>query len=68
MKLKAAAILLIIVFSLIPGYLVYKYLQKAMRPRESMRRFIIWLLAAFALIFAYTFLVVFAIKMLFPEA
>lgn len=68
LKLKAISILLIIFFSLLPVYWLYKYLQKTMRPRESMRRFHCWLLVNFMLIFAYTFLLVFVIKMLFPGA
>ncbi|MEK7225986.1 MAG: hypothetical protein AAB221_09915 [Bacteroidota bacterium] len=68
MKLKSLAILFIIIVSLFPVYLLYKYLQKRIQPRESARRFLYWLLASFAMIFAYTFLLVFLIKMLFPEA
>jgi hypothetical protein len=68
MKYKAVAILLIIIFSLIPVYLLYKYLQKIMRPKESMGLFIFWLLTNFVLIFGYTFLVVFFIRLLFPGA
>lgn len=68
MKLKAVAILFIILVSLFPVYLLYEYLQKTMRPKESMRRFIFWLMTSFALIFAYTFLLVFIIKLIFPGA
>ena len=68
MKLKAIAILLIIVLSLIPFYQLYKYLQVAMRPKDSIQRFFLWLLTNFILIFAYTFLIVFIIKWLFPAA
>ncbi|MEI2738748.1 MAG: hypothetical protein V9F01_08180 [Chitinophagaceae bacterium] len=68
MKLKAVAILLIIVFSLMPMYMLYQYLQRIMLPRKSMRRFLLWMLAVFVLIFVYTFLLVFSIKMLFPGA
>ena len=67
-RLKAFAILGIIVLSLIPVYLLYKYLQRVMRPRESMRRFLFWLLTVFLLIFAYTFVIVLLIKMIFPGA
>ena len=67
-KTKGAIIVGIIVLSLLPVYVFYKYLQRVMRPKESGKRLVLWLLASFALIFAYTFLVVFLIKMIFPEA
>ncbi|MBL7722808.1 MAG: hypothetical protein JNK27_01610 [Chitinophagaceae bacterium] len=68
MKLKAILILGIIVLSLIPVYMIYKYLQQVMKPKESMRNFLFYLCAVLALIFTYTFLLVFIIKMLFPAA
>lgn len=68
MKLKAVAIVLLIIFSLLPAYWLFKYLLQVMRPKESGLRFIGWLLANFLLIFSYTFLIVFVIKLLFPRA
>ncbi len=68
MKLKALLILAIIIISLLPLYLLYQYLQRVMRPRDSLRRFLLWLLTMFGLIFGYTFLVVLLIKVLFPGA
>jgi len=68
MRLQAVTILLIIIASLLPVYMLYKYLQKIMQPKESMRKFLLWLLVNFILIFGYTFLLVFAIKLLFPGA
>jgi cytochrome c biogenesis protein CcdA len=66
MKWKALAILSIIIVSLLPVYILYKYIEKKMRPKESMQRFLLWLLVSFALIFAYTFLLVFLLKLVFP--
>jgi hypothetical protein len=68
MKLKAVGILFIIVLALIPVHSLYKYLQRVMRPKDSMRRFLFWMLTVLVLVFGYTFLVVFTIKMLFPGA
>ena len=68
MKLKAIAILLIIIASLFPVYLANKYLQKVIAPRRSMLRLFLYLLTGFALIFGYTFLVVLIIKKIFPSA
>jgi hypothetical protein len=68
MKWEALIITGIIVVSLFPVYIFYKYLEKKLRPRESGRRFIIWLLAELILVFTFTFLVVFVIKLIFPKA
>jgi hypothetical protein len=67
-KVKSIAILGIIILSLLPVYLLYKYLQQVIRPKESMRRFMQWMLIMFIIIFAYTFLLVFVIRLLFPGA
>jgi cytochrome c biogenesis protein CcdA len=66
--LKALAILAIIIVSLIPVYLLYKYLQKMIRPKDSAVRLFLYLFAGFALVFVYTFLVVLIIKKIFPGA
>lgn len=68
MKWKAVIIVLIIILALLPMYALYQYLQRMMRPKESGSRFIGWLLLNFLLIFSYTFLVVFLIRLLFPGA
>lgn len=68
LNLKAFALLVVIVCSLIPVYGAYKFLQKKMNPRESGRRFLLYLFAIFTLIFAYTFGLVFIIKYLLPGA
>ena len=68
MKWKSLVILLIIIVSLIPAYLLNKYLQKVIRPRDSFARFFLYMLSGFALVFTYTFLIVYLIKKLFPGA
>ncbi|MBI5373226.1 MAG: hypothetical protein HZA79_14480 [Sphingobacteriales bacterium] len=68
MKLKAFIILGLILVSLLPVSGVYKFLQTVLRPRASMRRFLFFLLVMFGFIFAYTFLLVLCIKMIFPGA
>jgi hypothetical protein len=68
MKLKALAILFIILVSLIPVYLFNKYLQKKIRPRESLGRLFLYMLSGILIIFTYTFVVVFIIGKLFPGA
>jgi len=68
MKWKSLVILLIIIVSLIPAYLINKYLQKIIRPRESLSRLFLYLFCGLILVFIYTFLLVFLIKKLFPGA
>jgi hypothetical protein len=68
MKGKAIVILLLILASLIPAYLLNKYLQKIIRPRESLGRLFFYLLNGMLLVFVYTLLLVFVIKLLFPSA
>jgi len=67
-KLKAIAILLIILVSLIPVYWLNKKLQSTIRPKESLARLFLYILSGFALVFIYTFLVVFIVKKLFRGA
>jgi hypothetical protein len=68
MKLKAFAIVAIIILSLIPLYILYKYIERKIQPRESFRNFGVWLIAVMVLIFAFSFLLVFIIRTLFPGA
>jgi len=68
LNLKAFVILIIIIVSLFPVYMFNKFMQKKIRPRESMSRLFLYLLSGFALVFIYTFLLVFVIKKLFPGA
>ena len=68
MKWKAIVILLIILASLIPIYSMNKYLQKLLRPRDSLVRLFSYLLSGMLLVFLYTLLLVFLIKWTFPSA
>jgi uncharacterized membrane protein YidH (DUF202 family) len=65
-KLKAVIVLLIIITAAIQIYTVNKYLQKVIRPRESLGRLLLYILAAMTLIFAATFVLVLTIRFLFP--
>lgn len=68
MRFKAIAVLLLVVVSLVPAFALFQYLQRVIRPRESGRRFFTWLLLVLLLVFVYTFLLVFLIQLLFPQA
>jgi hypothetical protein len=67
-KLRALLILLIIIVAILPVYMINKYLQKSIRPRESMARLFMYLLSALVLIFIFTFLIVLVIGKLFHGA
>jgi hypothetical protein len=68
MKWKAIIIILIILVSLFPVYLINKYLQRIIKPRNSLGQLFLYLLSGLVLIFGYTFLLVLIIKKLFPGA
>jgi len=68
LKIKAIIILLIILVSLIPVWMLYRYARVKMKARESMGRFLLFMLIMFAVIFSYTFLLVFLVRMIFPGA
>ena len=65
---KVIASLVIIILSMIPAYLLYTYIQRVMRPKESFRQFLLWMFTVLTLIFLYTFLLVLLIGLLFPGA
>lgn len=66
MKWKTVLILFIVLVSLFPAYVFNKYLQKIIQPRKSFVRLILYLFSGFTFIFIYTFLLVLAIKTIFP--
>lgn len=68
MKLKALAVLLILLVSMFPAYLLYKYAQKKIRPKESFGRLMAYFLSIFIFVFVYTFLLVWIIRQLFVKA
>ena len=66
MNLKKIAVLLIIILSLLPAYYINQQLLKFMEPRKAPLRFLAYMLSMFALIFGYTFLLVWLIGQIFP--
>ncbi|MER3498912.1 MAG: hypothetical protein C4308_09915 [Chitinophagaceae bacterium] len=68
MKWRAVVILLIILISLIPAYSFHQFLQKVVKPRNSIGRLFLYMFLAFLFVFIYTFLLVLFIKWLFPSA
>ncbi|HEX5651967.1 MAG TPA: hypothetical protein VFX58_02770 [Chitinophagaceae bacterium] len=68
MQARSLIILFVILVSLIPVYMINRSLQQIIRPRDSLSRLFLYLFSGFALVFIYTFLLVFLIKKLFPGA
>jgi hypothetical protein len=66
LRLKGFAIVLLIFLSLLPAYYINQWLQKIIQPRKSFGLFLLYMLACFALVFGYTFLVTMVIFKLFP--
>lgn len=65
-KWKAIIILVIILIALVPVYAGNKFLQKSIRPRESLLRLFAYLVCGMLLVFIFTTLLVFVIKLIFP--
>ena len=68
MKLKSLMIMGLILLSLLPLFLLYKWLQGKMNPRKSLQHFFGFMAVMFVLVFSYTFLLVFGIRLIFPGA
>ena len=67
-RIERLFILAFILLSLIPAYYINRWLQKVLQPRRSLAHFLLYLLAALALVFLYTFLLVTIISFMFPPA
>jgi hypothetical protein len=59
---------LVILISLAPVFYINRIIQKKIEPRKSGKRLLIYMLVTFALVFAYTFLIVWAISHLIPHS
>ena len=66
MRLKPLVILFLILLSLIPIYSINQILQKIIQPRKSFLGLMLYMVTGLALVFVYTFLLVFFIEKFFP--
>jgi uncharacterized membrane protein YeaQ/YmgE (transglycosylase-associated protein family) len=66
MKGTRLIILAVIFISLVGAFYVNKFLQKIIQPRKSFGQFIVYIISAFVIVFAYTFLLVWIVEHLFP--
>jgi hypothetical protein len=66
MKLRALLILLVLVVAIVPVYYLNRLMKLVMKPRESVGRLFLFILANFVLIVVYTVLVVGLVIRIFP--
>ncbi|HXB34962.1 MAG TPA: hypothetical protein VNV35_16140 [Puia sp.] len=66
MKLRALLILLALMVAIVPVYYLNRWMTVVMKPRESVGRLFLFILANFVLIVVYTVLVVGLIIRIFP--
>jgi biotin transporter BioY len=66
MLFKKAVIFFFIIIFLLAAFLLSKYFQKIIRPKESFTRLLLFMLGCLALMFVLSFAMVFIIVRLFP--
>gem|GEM_PF-1409653 len=67
MKYQRLLIVLVVLISLVPAYYVNQKLLQLIQPRRSILQLFLYIITCFALVFAYTFLLVIIIAKLFPH-
>ena len=68
LRWKAILAMLFILIALIPVYMLNKFLQKVIKPRESLARLFLYLFSGMLTVFVFVAVMVLLIKLLFPEA
>lgn len=66
MKETRWLILVGILLFLIAAFYTNQFLQKIIQPRKSMSRLFLYITLAFAIVFAFTFILVWIVRYLFP--
>lgn len=66
MKVRSLLILLLVVGALVPIFVINRWLNRLMKPRENAGRLFLFLIANFVLIIVYTMLVVGMVVRVFP--
>ena len=64
--MKSAIVLLLIIGFMILGYLLNSWLQKIIKPKQSLGRLVFYFLAVLIAVFVLSFLMVFVIGKLYP--
>jgi hypothetical protein len=65
---KSILVLFFILVALIPAYVLNQFLQKLIRPKESIGRLFLYLISGMITVFVFVAVLVLLIKLLFPEA
>jgi uncharacterized membrane protein len=64
--MRSATVLLLIIGFMILGYVLNSWLQKIIKPKQSLGRLVFYFLAVLIAVFVLSFLMVFAIGQLYP--
>ena len=64
--MKSATVLLLIIGFMILGYFLNSWLQKIIKPKQSLGRLVFYFLAVLITVFVLSFLMVFVIGKLYP--
>jgi len=64
--MKSAIVLLLIIGFMILGYVLNSWLQKIIKPKQSLGRLVFYFLAVLIAVFVLSFLMVFIIGKLYP--
>ncbi|MDR3714934.1 MAG: hypothetical protein P4L51_19145 [Puia sp.] len=66
MKFRSLAIFLIIGLLLVPAWLLLKFMQRVIQPRQSPARLFLYFMGCFLLVVVYTIFLVGLVTRLFP--
>ncbi|HEX3166497.1 MAG TPA: hypothetical protein VHQ93_09530 [Chitinophagaceae bacterium] len=64
--MRSATVLLLIIGFMILGYVLNSWLQKIIKPKQSLGRLVFYFLAVLIAVFVLSFLMVFVIGQLYP--
>ncbi len=67
MRLQSIIVICFIILFLFGTYTLTRYLQRVIRPRESMKRLLLYLTGCLFVVLVVSFLMVFIISRLFPQ-
>jgi len=65
-KFQKILILFLLIALSLPAFYINRWIQLVIMPRRSFKRFLTYMMVCMALVFAYSFLVVWLIRHLFP--
>jgi len=66
MQMKSSIVLLLIIVFMFLGYFLNSWLQRIIKPKQSLGKLILYFLAVFIAVFILSFFMVFVIAKLYP--